>query len=46
MDTIEKAAEILVKVQSMGGIKQTITDDGFRELGKAFKVNVNEDYLN
>ena len=46
MDTIEKAAEILVKVQSMGGIKQTISDAGFRELGKAFKVDVNEDFLN
>jgi rhamnulose-1-phosphate aldolase len=45
MDTIEKAAEILVKVYSMGGIKQTISDDGFRKLGKAFKVNINEDYL-
>lgn len=45
MDTIEKAAEILVKVYSMSGIKQTISDDGFRKLGKAFKVNINEDYL-
>lgn len=45
MDTIEKAAEILVKVYSMGGIKQTISDDGFRKLGKAFNVNINEDYL-
>ncbi|MBR2876615.1 MAG: rhamnulose-1-phosphate aldolase [Clostridia bacterium] len=45
MDTIEKAAEILVKVQSMGGIKQTISNDGFRELGKAFNVTINPDYL-
>lgn len=46
MDTIEKAAEILVKVHSMGGIKQTITDDGFRKLAKDFKVQMNEDFLN
>ena len=46
MDTIEKAAEIYVKVQSMGGIKQSITDDGFRELAKDFGLTLNEDFLN
>ncbi len=45
MDTIEKAAEILVKVYSMGGIKQSITDDGFRELAKDFGLTLNEDFL-
>ncbi|MBR6552137.1 MAG: rhamnulose-1-phosphate aldolase, partial [Clostridia bacterium] len=46
MDTIEKAAEIYVKVQSMGGIKQSITDAGFRELAKDFGLTLNEDFLN
>ncbi len=45
MDTIEKASEILVKVYSMGGIKQSITDDGFRELAKDFGLTLNEDFL-
>ena len=46
MDTIEKAAEIYVKVQSMGGIKQSITDDNFRDLAKDFNLTLNEDFLN
>lgn len=46
MDTIEKAAEILIKVQSMAGIKQSISDSDFKSLAKAFKVNLNEDFLN
>ncbi len=46
MDTIEKAAEIYVKVQSMGGIKQSITDDNFRELAKDFGLTLNEEFLN
>lgn len=46
MDTVEKASEILIKVLSAGGIKQTISDDDFRDLAKAFKVNVNEAFLN
>lgn len=46
MDTIEKAAEIFVKVQSMGGIKQSITDDNFRDLAKDFGLTLNEDFLN
>jgi rhamnulose-1-phosphate aldolase len=45
MDTAEKSAEILVKVLSMGGKKQTITADNFRELGKAFNVNLPEKFL-
>ena len=46
MDAIEKAAEIYVKVQSMGGIKQSITDDNFRELAKDFGLTLNEEFLN
>ena len=30
----------------MGGIKQSITDDGFRELAKDFGLTLNEDFLN
>ena len=46
MDTAEKSAEILVKVLSMGSKKrQTITTDDFRELAKAFNVNLPELYL-
>ncbi|MBQ6936876.1 MAG: class II aldolase/adducin family protein, partial [Clostridia bacterium] len=46
MDTIEKAAEILIKVKSMAGIKQSISDSDFKSLAKAFKVNINEEFLN
>lgn len=52
MDTAEKAAEICVKVRSMGGIrttdsgrKQTISDPGFRQLAKDFHITLNEDFL-
>ena len=45
MDTVEKSAEILVKVLSMGGKKQTITSDNFRDLAKDFNVTISEDYL-
>lgn len=45
MDTVEKSAEILVKVLSMGGKKQTITSDNFRDLARDFNVSISEDYL-
>ncbi len=45
MDTVEKSAEILVKVLSMGGKKQTITSQNFRDLAKDFNVTISEDYL-
>lgn len=38
IDTAEKAATILVKVLSMGGKKQTITDEQLKALAKAFNV--------
>lgn len=47
-DTVEKSAEILVKVISMnGGLikRQTITTQDFIDLGKAFHVCLNEDAL-
>lgn len=45
MDTIEKASSIFVKVHAMGGKKQTITNDNFHDLGKAFNVELNEEFL-
>lgn len=46
MHTIEKAAEIFVKVLSMGkDIKQTITDDNLRAIAKEFGVTLNEEFL-
>lgn len=45
MDTIEKSAQIAVKVRSMGGKKQTISDQGFRDLAKEFNIKLNEDFL-
>lgn len=45
METVEKAAEICVKVRSMGGKRQTITDPGFRQLAKDFNITLNEDFL-
>lgn len=38
IDTAEKSAEVLVKVMSMGGMKQTISRDELIALGKRFGV--------
>ncbi len=44
--TVEKSAEIYVKVRSMGGQKvQTITKENFLELAKEFGLTLNEDML-
>ena len=46
MHTVEKAAEILVKVRSMSDTKlNTITPDQFRELNDPFGVKINEKFL-
>ena len=46
MHTVEKAAEILVKVLSMAPKKlQTITPDNFRALAKDFNLNLPERFL-
>lgn len=45
MDTVEKGAEICVKVKSMGGKCQTIPEKGFVDLAKDFKINLNRDFL-
>ena len=45
--TIEKSAEIYVKVLSMGSglIRQTITDDDLRAIAHDFGVQLNEEFL-
>ena len=46
MHTIEKAAEILLKILSVTPTRsQTITPDDFRSLAVAFGVELPEDYL-
>jgi len=45
MHTVEKSADVLVKVLSMGGKRQTITVDNFRDLGRDFNVTLNEEAL-
>lgn len=44
MDTVEKSAEILVKVLSMGQKRQTITTQNLRDLAQEFKVNLREEF--
>ncbi len=39
IDTAEKASEVLVKVLSMGGKKQSITTQQLKDLGARFQVN-------
>lgn len=44
--TIEKSAEIYMKVLSSGQpIRQTITDDDLRAIGKEFQVDINTQFL-
>lgn len=46
MHTVEKSAEILVKMLSMRPDKrQTISPQNFRDLAKAFKVTLPEKFL-
>lgn len=45
MHTIEKSAEIYVKVASMGGKKQTISTQNLNDLACAFKVKLNIESL-
>lgn len=45
IDTAEKSAEVLVKVLSMGGKRQTITIEQFRLLAQRFDVTPLEDAL-
>lgn len=45
MHTVEKAAAILVKVLSMGGKRQSITVENFRDLAAEFNVTLEEKAL-
>ena len=45
MHTVEKAAEILVKVLSMGGKVQTIMPENFRKFAKECDLDLNEKFL-
>lgn len=45
IDTAEKSAEVLVKVYSMGGMKQTITQEQLIALGKRFGVTPRQSAL-
>lgn len=45
MDTVEKSAEICVKVLAMGGKRQTIPVQGFKDLAKDFKIDLKEEFL-
>ena len=46
MHTIEKSAEILIKVLSMSPVKtQTITPDNFRNLAEGFHISLPEKFL-
>jgi rhamnulose-1-phosphate aldolase len=45
MDTVEKSAEISVKVRSMGGARRGITAEQLRRLAGDFKVTLPEKFL-
>lgn len=45
MDTIEKAAEILIKVMSCGGKKQFITSEQIMALAEPYHVNIDKNML-
>lgn len=43
--TVDKAADILVKIISMGGRQRSISKEDFLRLAKDFKVELTEEYL-
>lgn len=45
MDTVEKSAEICVKVLAMGGKRQTITSQNFKDLACEFQIDLREEFL-
>ena len=45
MHTVEKAAELLVKVIAMGGKKQAIKPEAFRSLARDFNLTIDEKFL-
>ncbi len=45
MHTVEKSAEIYIKAMSAGGIRQTMTDENLRDVARAFKVDLRDEFL-
>lgn len=45
MDTVEKSAEVLVKVLSMGGKRQSMTSDDLRAVARDFGLSLPERFL-
>ena len=45
MHTVEKSAEILVKVLSMGGKRQSMTSDDLRAVARDFGLSLPERFL-
>ena len=45
MHTVEKAAEILVKVLSMGGKRQTAGPEDLRALSRTYGLGLSEEFL-
>ncbi|MDR1677561.1 MAG: rhamnulose-1-phosphate aldolase [Deltaproteobacteria bacterium] len=45
MDTVEKSAEVSVKVRSMGGARRGIEREQFLDLARSFQVNLSEEFL-
>lgn len=45
MHTVEKAAEIYVKVQSMGGAKQSISDKDLMAIASAYGLDIKTEFL-
>lgn len=45
METVEKSAEIWVKVQALGGRRRSITGDNFRALARDFRLSLPEEFL-
>ena len=45
MEAVEKSATISVKVRSMGGKRQTMTVENFRQLAEVFHLDMREEFL-
>jgi len=45
MHTVEKSAEIYLKAIAAGQLRQTISSDNLRNIAKAFKVTLREEFL-
>ncbi|MDL2329490.1 rhamnulose-1-phosphate aldolase [Desulfosarcina sp. OttesenSCG-928-A07] len=46
METVEKSAEISIKVRSMGGVRQSVTPDQLRVMARAAGVTLSDTFLN